>query len=107
VKDPTITHDYLIALFRKSKNGPAAETKKSHQKLVTAFKTGVDEATDMGCWALEMLEALNTLVDKRTGNARACPAEVQPYLDKALTKARADEVAMSQSMSRILQSAEV
>lgn len=106
MKNLTITHNYLIALFRKSKNGPAAETRKNHQKLATAFETGVDEAAGMGCWALEMLETLNALVDKRTGDARVCPAEVQPYLDKALAKARADEAATNQRTSRILQTTE-
>lgn len=106
LKELTITHDYLADLFRKSKNGSGAETRKNHQKLVVAFKTGIDEAAGMGCWALEMLEALNTLTDERTGNARICPPKVQPYLDKALTKARADEAARGQTTSGTLQAAE-
>jgi hypothetical protein len=103
LKDLTITHEYLKALFRQSKNGPAAETRTNRQKLVTAFKTGIDEATTMGCWALDMLKELDTLTDERTGNSRVCPGEVQPYLNKALAKARADEAARSRSTPQMLQ----
>ena len=106
LKDLTITHEYLKALSRKSKNGPAAETRNNHKKLVIAFKTGIDEAVDMGCWALDMLKELNTLTDERTGNARVCPGEVQPYLNKALAKARADEAERSRSAPQVLQATE-
>lgn len=91
MKDLTITHEDLIALFRTSKSGPGAETKRNHQKLVAAFKTGINEAAGMKSWALDMLEELNALRDKQTGNARVCPGEVQALLDKAIAKARAEE----------------
>jgi hypothetical protein len=53
-----------------------------------------------------MLKELNTLTDERTGNARVCPGEVQPYLNKALAKARADEAERSRSAPQVLQATE-
>ena len=112
MKDPTITHNYLIALFRESKNGPVAKTKENHRKLVAKFEAGINEAAGINDWALDMLEALNTLVDPKTGNARVCPPEVQPYLDYALANARVEEAARNQAIknqvaSRTLQTVDV
>jgi|GEM_PF-2245250 hypothetical protein len=92
-KDPAITHENLIGLFRELEQtiDGSRTHRKALGKLKKAFATAINEAEAIHQWRLDMLQELDKLTDPKTGK-RICPqGSAQARLDVALGAAIALE----------------
>lgn len=98
---PSITHPQLIGLFQKHEKDAANKTfaePASRLKWKTAFRQAITEANTMKCWRLEMLLALEELVDPISKNPICPRGEIHNMLTSSIREATKEEAAAQQML---------
>jgi hypothetical protein len=77
-----VTHNDLIALFRKYK---ASRNNVDRNRLECKFALAINEARGMGEFAVEFLTELKNLTDLETGES-ICPPSLESKLGRTITQ---------------------